>query len=109
MIHHAIPSRKNHLKSQGNKGVIVNIEWPAQSPDLNPIKKLFEAVQRVMEELQKTTSLQGLWQLVQQCWVKMNPHVLDKLVDRMPETCMAGINARGGAIDDMADARLTWK
>ena len=56
-----------------------------------------------MEQQGKPTSLPGLWETVQNVWKNLDGKVLEKLVDRMPETCRAVIEAKGGAIDEKTD------
>ena len=100
---------QNYLKMKEQEGVLVNMDWPAQSPDVNPIEKLWEEMARQMEEEGKPTSLSGLWGMVQNVWKNLDGKVLEKLVDRMPETCRAVIEAKGGAIDEKTDVRRARK
>ena len=46
--------------------------WPPQSPDFNPIKMVWDELDRKMKEKQ-ATSAQHMWELLQDCW-KSIPH-----------------------------------
>ena len=43
------------------------MEWPPQSPDLNPIELLWEELDRPVRDL-KPTNLPGLWDCLKEAW-----------------------------------------
>ena len=70
---------------------IARLEWPACSPDMNPIEHAWDRLKRtVYGRLDPPTIAIEEWDnLGQQC--------LDELVDSMPRRIQACINARGRA------------
>ena len=98
---------QNYLKKSEQKGVLVNMNWPAQSPYLYLIKKLWEEMDRQMEQQRKPTRLPGLCEMVQNVWENLDGKVLEKLVDIMAETCRAVIETKGGAINENTHVHQT--
>ena len=70
------------------------MEWPSQSPDLNPIEHLWEELDRRCEG-RKPTNQDDLFQLLKAEWEKIPVSVLTNLVDSMPRRCEAVIAAKG--------------
>ena len=73
------------------------LEWPAQSPDLNPIEHLWHHLKYKLQEYE--TALQGvhqLWGRVEEEWNKIPPEVCQKLIESMPKRIKAVIQAKGG-------------
>ena len=71
------------------------MEWPAQSPDLNPIELLWEQLDRMVRK--KCPSRQfNLWEVLQEAWGEISTDYLNKLTARMPKVC----NAANGAFFD---------
>ena len=74
-------------------GVVV-LDWPAQSPDLNPIEHLWEVLFRKVQG-RKPSNLDALWQLLREAWVAIPADTIRDLVHSMPRRCAAVIVARG--------------
>lgn len=73
------------------------LDWPAQSPDLNPMEHLWEEVKRRMSNLsKKPRSKDELWDRLQDVWNGIEPSVCAKLVDSMPARIQAVLDAKGG-------------
>ena len=70
------------------------MEWPPQSPDLNPIELLWEELDRRVRDL-KPTRLPGLWDCLNEAWNNIPRQTLQKLIERMPKLCAAVIKAEG--------------
>lgn len=96
---HASKLCKGYLDDLQNSGVLKVMNWPAQSPDLNPIELLWEEMDRNVREKQPT-SINSLWNIVQECWNNILPVTLEKLIKRMPRLCAAVIKNRGGHFDE---------
>ena len=73
------------------------LEWPAQSPDLNPIENLWMQMKRLVTE-KKPYNKVTLTEAIIHTWfrvVKNEPERLSNLVKSMPSRCQAVINAKG--------------
>ena len=71
------------------------MDWPSQSPDLNPLELLWEECDRQVKK-RKPSSLSELEQVVKDVWVNMDPVKMNKLVARLPALCQATLKAEGG-------------
>ena len=60
------------------------MEWPSQSPDLNPIEILWAELNRRVRA-RRPTNLTHLHQLCQEQWAKVHPIYCGKLVGRHPK------------------------
>jgi transposase len=76
---------------------ITSLEWPALSPDLNPIEQAWDALQRAINGRQPpVATLQDLEQALHQEWARLPQRLFRNLVRSMPRRCQAVIQARGG-------------
>lgn len=72
------------------------IEWPAQSPDLNPIEHLWDVLERkVRERKPHPRNKKELFVVLKEEWMKINPEVVKNLVDSMPRRVKAVIDHDG--------------
>ncbi|KAJ8342452.1 hypothetical protein SKAU_G00323800, partial [Synaphobranchus kaupii] len=85
---------KGYLTKKESDGVLRQMAWPPQSPDLNPIEMVWDELDRRVKEKQPT-SAQHLWELLQDCWETIPGDYLMKLIERMPRVCKAVIKAKG--------------
>lgn len=70
------------------------LEWPSQSPDLNPIEHAWEHLGRQMHG--KTPSNKKvLFEMLKEEWNKIPLNVVIKLIDSMPKRCQAVIDSKG--------------
>jgi len=73
------------------------LDWPSQSPDLNPIEHLWSQVDRQLRALPtKISSEDVLWESIEEVWNDIDPEFLKKLVATMPERVNDVIRAKGG-------------
>lgn len=73
------------------------LDWPAQSPDLNPIEHLWNEMDRRLRRLDTPVKTQDqLWDAIQKIWVELGVDVCKKLVDTMPTRINDVIKANGG-------------
>jgi hypothetical protein len=72
------------------------LEWPAQSPDLNPIEHLWAILKRRLNQYERPPSgILELWERVQVEWEKIDKDVCRSLVESMPKRVEAVLKARG--------------
>ena len=81
-----LPKRLKHHK----KG-----EWPASSPDLNPIERLWAILQdRVIQE--RAYTYDKLLTVVKKVWWELDQSTIRKLYDSMTARCEKCVTAEGG-------------
>lgn len=90
---------QNYLRSKEDEGVIEVMEWPPQSPDVNPIELLWEELDRHTRNM-CPTSEKSMFDCLKIAWNNIQIEKLHKLVERLPRICAAIIKARGGHIDE---------
>jgi transposase len=86
---------RNYLRRKEAAGVLTMMNWPAQSPDLNPIEQIWELVDRKLDKSRVKTK-ETLWLELKRCWESIPVEVVKKYIDTMPERCRAVIKAKGG-------------
>ena len=73
------------------------MEWPPQSPDLNPIEHLWGVLKRKLAGYENLpTSIKELWVWVQVEWEAISVQKCQKLIESMPRRIEAVIKAKGG-------------
>ena len=88
----------NYLKVLENNYELKTTVWPSQSPDLNPIEKLWQEIDtNVCKMCPK--SKKHLWELLQKSWTTIKSEKLKKLLDKTPRLVHAMIPARAGYIN----------
>ena len=70
------------------------LEWPAQSPELNPIENLREEVDRNINR-SAATNLDRLWIEIKAAWDAVTPERCQKLISSMGFRCQAVIDSKG--------------
>lgn len=70
------------------------MEWPPQSPDLNPIENLWAMLDRKAKK-RRCSNERELFTLLQDTWNSIDPLELENLVLSMPKRCKAVIAAKG--------------
>jgi transposase len=83
---------KNYL-SQKNIRVL---DWPSNSPDLNPIEHLWVDLKRRLDNAEHPINKNQLWDVIQEKWEEISPEVCRKLVWSMPGRIAAVFKAHGG-------------
>lgn len=74
---------------------ITVLDWPPQSPDLNPIEHLWDHIER---EIRKTpiSNKNEVKRRLSEAWETTPPEVTTTLVNSMRSRCIAVIEAKGG-------------
>ena len=87
------------MTKKESDGVLRQMTWPPQSPNLNPIEMVWDEMDRRVKA-KGPTSAQHLWELLQDCWKTISGDYLMKLIERMPRVCKAVIKAKGGYFEE---------
>lgn len=74
------------------------LEWPPQSPDLNPIENLWAILDNRVEKTH-VTNKQTYFAALEQAWNELDPQHLRNLVESIPKRLQSIIEAKGGHID----------
>ncbi len=88
---HTAKSTKSWLNDHG-VGVL---DWPANSPDLNPIENLWSIVKRKMRNNKQPTNADELKATVKETWASIPPQQCHKLITSMPHRIEAANKAKG--------------
>jgi hypothetical protein len=73
------------------------LDWPAQSPDLNPIEHLWwELKRRLGSNPEAPTSMGELWERVEKEWEDIPKEKCLELIKSMPRRVAAVLKAKGG-------------
>jgi transposase len=76
---------------------ITLLDWPPQSPDLNPIEHLWNHIKK--ELFKYPTTAKGVWELwerIVEVWNNIEPEVCQNLIESMPRRIQAVLQAKGG-------------
>jgi transposase len=72
------------------------LDWPAQSPDLNPIEHLWAELEKRLNSYENhPSSMTALWERVEEEWEKIPKEVCMNLIESMPRRLEAVIRAKG--------------
>lgn len=73
------------------------MEWPAQSPDLNPIEPFWKHLKKKLRDRKNIyATKEELWEALQEELEVINKDLCRKLIASMPERVQAVIRAKGG-------------
>jgi hypothetical protein len=78
------PSILPKLWKNGLRIKVKVLEWPSQSPDLNPIENVWAELKNHVHA-RRPTNLTRLHQLCQKEWAKIHPTYCGKLVEAYPK------------------------
>jgi len=73
------------------------IDWPSNSPDVNPIENLWSIIKHRVEK-RKPTNLEELNKFLHQEWNNIDMVILNYLVNSMKSRCLALIESKGERI-----------
>ncbi len=82
-------------KSWFNDHDVTVLEWPANSPDLNPKENLWGIVKRKMRDT-RPNNADDLKDAIKATWASITPEQCHKLINSMSRSIDAVIHAKGG-------------
>ncbi|GFW28247.1 transposable element Tcb2 transposase [Trichonephila clavipes] len=90
------PHRANLVEDFLFEERIVRMEWPACSPDMNPIEHIWDALRRrVVGHQPPPQTLQELERALLEEWDRIPQLVINSLIDSMPQRCSTLLAIRG--------------
>jgi transposase len=93
------PKHTSHLAKSFLEAEIPELmDWPSNSPDINPIENLWSIVKRKVEERMPQNS-DDLMQFMVEEWSSIPKTTLINLVDSMPTRCELVIKSKGERIE----------
>ncbi|GFU74585.1 transposable element Tcb2 transposase [Trichonephila clavipes] len=88
MDYNSNPHRANLVEDSLFEEGIVRMEWPACSPDMNPIDHVWDALgRRVAGRQPPPQTLQELERALLEEWDRITQFVINSLIDSMPQRC----------------------
>ena len=76
------------------QAAIVRLDWPARSPDLNPIEHAWDILQKAISSHQvQPATVRELREVLIEEWAQLSQHKLSRLISSMRRRCQAVINA----------------
>nr|pir hypothetical protein ZK1251.4 - Caenorhabditis elegans [Caenorhabditis elegans] len=85
-----------HVRSWFQRRRVRLLDWPSQSPDLNPIEHLWEELERRLGGV-RASNADAKFNQLENAWKAIPMSVIHKLIDSMPRRCQAVIDANGYA------------
>ncbi|GFV29811.1 transposable element Tcb2 transposase [Trichonephila clavipes] len=90
------PHRANLVEDFLFKEGIVRMEWPACSPDMNPMEHVWDALgRRVAGHQPPPQTLQKLERALLEEWDRIPQFVINSLIDSMPQRCSTLLAVHG--------------
>jgi transposase len=72
------------------------LDWPAQSPDLNPIENVWHCIKQQLRD-DNIRNLDELWTKIKEKWDALSPEYCRKLIEEMPKRLRAVKSQKGYA------------
>ena len=76
------------VKAQLHRTGVTTVDFPAYSPDLNPMENLWNTMAREVEK-RSCETMEELQDVVADVWDKLDKEHMLALVDSMPKRCQA--------------------
>ena len=73
------------------------LDWPEQSPDLNPIENLWQHFKKKLNSYERLAKdIQELWERTEAEWEKIKVEECQNIIESMPRRLKVMIQAEGG-------------
>jgi hypothetical protein len=87
----------NLIKEYLAKQKYTTLDWPANSPDLNPIENLWSILNRAADN-RTCNDTDELFEVLKDAWESISVDILHNLVESMPRRLALVIKEKGGPI-----------
>ena len=77
---------------------IISLDWPANSPDLNPIENIWAVLKRKLRR-HKITNLDDFEIAIKACWIDISQKMIDNTISSMNNRVNDLIDAKGDSIN----------
>ena len=93
----APPHTSKYTKNWQEGQEIISVEWPAQSPDLNPIENIWQQLKTALEKRKpRVETKEDLLVALQEEWAKLKEkNILAVLIESMPKHMKLVIDSNG--------------
>ena len=88
--------RSAKTKNWASSKNITSLEWPGNSPDLNPIENLWAIVKKRIHKYRPTTKETLIAAIIKVWFHEITPETCKKLIDSMPRRIQSVIDKKGG-------------
>jgi hypothetical protein len=79
------------------KNKVDKLDWPPNSPDMNPIENCWDYLdRRVCTRSPLPTNVNALWDALVEEWGQIEDEYIEKLFESMPRRVQALLKAKGG-------------
>lgn len=93
---HRAEQNKKYLKRKSQEKGFKVLDWPSQSPDLNPIENIWALLKAALRKRRvRPRSPDQVWAQVQAEWALLKDEVLQNLAKSMVKRCQQVISAHG--------------
>ena len=97
MDDNAPPHRSLLIRNFKQQSGLRTIDWPAMSPDLNPIENVWSLLKKnVRRRLKATDDIQSLKDLLKREWDNLSQTTIDSIIESMPSRVRSVIGNSGG-------------
>jgi transposase len=92
------PIHTSKLAKQWRESMdIQSLQWPPNSPDLNPIEHIWYILKTTIQKMEpRPMTIPSTIAAIRKAWNKLDVNILNNLVESMPDRLAAVIQAKGG-------------